>query len=120
MPFFLVTYKTVVEADDDQDAARKAIEKIEGGERVVLEVKFDEKTSTRVVIRARNVGQPNGLEDLPSDEDSQAAGAEAKSPEEAELASVFQPAASGRFGKGSLLTAVAAIIFLPLLVLLFR
>lgn len=53
MPFFLVTHRSLVEADSDQDAAVKALEKIDRGRKLEFEVKFDEATITRVLIERK-------------------------------------------------------------------
>lgn len=50
MPFYLVTHRSLVEADTDQDAAVKDLEKIEAGGKLSFEVKFDEDTVTQVVV----------------------------------------------------------------------
>ena len=50
MPFFLVTHRSLVEADDVEHAARKAIAKIESGGRFEVEVKSDVATIATVVI----------------------------------------------------------------------
>lgn len=56
MPFFLVTHRSLVEADSDQDAAVKALGKIENGSKLEFEVKFDEATVTRVFLERASAG----------------------------------------------------------------
>lgn len=55
MPFFLVTHKSLVEADSDHEAAVKALQRIENGGKLEFEVKFDEATITLVVLSGREV-----------------------------------------------------------------
>ena len=59
MPFFLVTHRSLVEADSDHEAVVKALEKIENGGKLDFEVKFDEATITHVVISGRNTAKPS-------------------------------------------------------------
>jgi len=50
MPFFLVTHRSLVEADSEHGAAVKALEQLDRGRRLEFEVKFDEATITSVVL----------------------------------------------------------------------
>ncbi|MFJ1311855.1 hypothetical protein [Agrobacterium sp. P15N1-A] len=50
MPFFLVTHRSFVETDSEQSAAVKALEKLDRGRKLEFEVKFDEATTTRVLV----------------------------------------------------------------------
>ncbi|WP_313605303.1 hypothetical protein [Rhizobium sp.] len=50
MPFFLVTHRSLVEADSEHGAAVKALEKLDRGRKLEFEVKFDEATITSVVV----------------------------------------------------------------------
>ncbi|WP_312405407.1 hypothetical protein [Rhizobium sp.] len=64
MPFFLVTHRSLVEADSEQDAAVKALGKIEGDRKLEFEVKFDEATITRVFVERASAGlasPPSGI-----------------------------------------------------------
>lgn len=53
MPFFLVTLRSLVEADNDQEAAIKALGDIERGGKIRFEVKLDEANVTHVVLGER-------------------------------------------------------------------
>jgi len=53
MPFFLVTLRSLVEADNDQEAATKALGDIEKGGKIRFEVKLDEANVTHVVLGER-------------------------------------------------------------------
>lgn len=55
MPFYLVTQTSLIEADDEQAAALKAIEQIRAGTETQVAVKADETTTTYVVVPARPV-----------------------------------------------------------------
>lgn len=59
MPFYLVTHRSLVEADSDHEAAVKALEKIEDGGKLDFEVKLDEATITHVVISGRKTSKPS-------------------------------------------------------------
>ncbi|MCR5942697.1 hypothetical protein FG152_18030 [Ochrobactrum sp. XJ1] len=73
MPFFLVTHRSLVEADSEQDAAVKALEKIESGRKLEFEVKFDEATITRVVLdKVREEPRSLQTDDPTSDQRQQA------------------------------------------------
>lgn len=50
MPFFLVTYRSLVEADSEHSAAVKALEQLDRGRKLEFEVKFDEATISSVVV----------------------------------------------------------------------
>lgn len=56
MPFFLVTHRSLVEAVSEQDAAVKALGKIEGDRKLEFEVKFDDTTITRVFVERASAG----------------------------------------------------------------
>jgi hypothetical protein len=53
MPFYLVIQTTLIEADDENAAARKAVNLIRSGGKVAVTVKADETTLTHVVIPAK-------------------------------------------------------------------
>jgi len=55
MPFFLVTQTSLVEADDENDAAIKAIGEIRSGIRVQVTVKSDELTTKTVTVEAEAI-----------------------------------------------------------------
>lgn len=57
MPFFLVTQTSLVEAQDEQEAAQTAFDRLRSGGQVTVAVKSDETTITHVVVAAR-VEQP--------------------------------------------------------------
>lgn len=73
MPFYLVTHRSLVEADSDHEAVVKALEKIEDGGKLDFEVKFDEATITHVVISGRKTSKssPESQEKLVVSEDTQ-------------------------------------------------
>ena len=52
MPFFLVTQTSLVEAQDEQDAARTGVDRLRSGGQVTVSVKSDETTITHVVVAA--------------------------------------------------------------------
>ncbi|MBX5272638.1 hypothetical protein HJB99_28920 [Rhizobium sp. NLR17b] len=52
MPFFLVTQTSLVEAQDEQEAAQKGVDRLRSGEEVIVAVKSDEATVTHVVVAA--------------------------------------------------------------------
>lgn len=52
MPFYLVTQTSLVEADDVQAAAQKAVDNIRAGGRLTVGVKSDERTVTHVAVAA--------------------------------------------------------------------
>jgi len=52
MPFFLVTQTTLVEAQDEQDAAQTGVDRLRSGGQVTVSVKSDETTITHVVVAA--------------------------------------------------------------------
>ncbi|MBU1313117.1 MAG: hypothetical protein KJ947_21430 [Alphaproteobacteria bacterium] len=65
MPFYLVTHQSLVEADNDQDAALKALEKIGSSDRLEFKVKLDETTITHVAIAGRRqISLPSTAPDL--------------------------------------------------------
>lgn len=53
MPFFLVTQTSIVEAQDEQDAAQTGVGRLRSGGQVTVSVKSDETTITHVVVAAR-------------------------------------------------------------------
>lgn len=53
MPFYLVTQTSLVEGDDEQDAAQKAIDRIRSGAQIAVSVKFDEMTVSDVIVPAK-------------------------------------------------------------------
>ncbi|WP_113221655.1 hypothetical protein [Agrobacterium sp. fls2-241-TYG-188a] len=52
MPFFLVTQTSLVEAQDEQQAAQKSIGRLRAGGEVSVAVKSDETTITHIMIAA--------------------------------------------------------------------
>lgn len=52
MPFFLVTQTSLVEAQDEQEAAQKGIDRLRSGGEVTVAVKSDETTIKHVVVAA--------------------------------------------------------------------
>ncbi|MGQ8633921.1 hypothetical protein ACUTJJ_20855 [Agrobacterium sp. DKPNP3] len=52
MPFFLVTQTSLVEAQDEQEAAQTGVDRLRSGEQVTVSVRSDETTITRVVVAA--------------------------------------------------------------------
>ncbi|WP_254229183.1 hypothetical protein [Agrobacterium salinitolerans] len=52
MPFFLVTQTSLVEAQDEQDAAQTGVDRLRSGGQVTVSVKSDETTITHVVVDA--------------------------------------------------------------------
>ncbi len=52
MPFFLVTQTSLVEAQDEQEAAQKGVDRLRSGGQVTIAVKSDETTTTHVVVAA--------------------------------------------------------------------
>ena len=52
MPFFLVTQTSLVEAQDERDAAQTAVDRLRSGGQVTVAVKSDETTITHVVVAA--------------------------------------------------------------------
>lgn len=52
MPFFLVTQTSLVEAQDEQEAAQKGVDRLRSGGQVTVAVKSDETTITHVVVAA--------------------------------------------------------------------
>jgi hypothetical protein len=57
MPFFLVTQTSLVEAQDEQEAAQTGVDGLRSGGQVTVAVKSDETTITHIVVAAR-VEQP--------------------------------------------------------------
>jgi len=53
MPFFLVTQTSLVEAQDEQEAARKGVDRLRSGGQVTVSVKSNETTITHVVVAAK-------------------------------------------------------------------
>ncbi|UHS62971.1 hypothetical protein HRR99_15190 [Agrobacterium vaccinii] len=52
MPFFLVTYTTLVEADNEVAAARDAVDAVRSGSEIRVTVKSDEETTRVVAVSA--------------------------------------------------------------------
>ncbi|TQN57145.1 hypothetical protein FLX27_28045 [Agrobacterium tumefaciens] len=52
MPFFLVTQTSLVEAQDEQDAAQTGVDRLRSGAEVTVSVKSDETTIAHVVVAA--------------------------------------------------------------------
>jgi hypothetical protein len=52
MPFLLVTQTSLIEAQDEQEAAQKGVDHLRSGGQVTVEVKSDETTIMHVVIAA--------------------------------------------------------------------
>ena len=52
MPFFLVTQTSLVEAQDEQEAARKGVDQLRSGGPVTVSVKSNETTTTHVTVAA--------------------------------------------------------------------
>ncbi|NKK81345.1 hypothetical protein ELI13_31445 (plasmid) [Rhizobium ruizarguesonis] len=52
MPFFLVTQTSLVEAQDEQEAAQTGVDRLRSGGQVTVAVKSDETTVTHVVVAA--------------------------------------------------------------------
>ncbi|TCR67863.1 hypothetical protein EV561_14921 [Rhizobium sp. BK376] len=50
MPFYLVTQTSLIEANDERDAARKGIDQIRSAVQVNVAVKSDETTVTHIVV----------------------------------------------------------------------
>jgi hypothetical protein len=50
MPFFLVTQTSLVEAQDEQEAAQKGVDRLRSGGEVTVAVKSDETTIKHVVV----------------------------------------------------------------------
>ncbi|MFB4374949.1 hypothetical protein RAC92_15405 [Agrobacterium sp. CR_3] len=52
MPFFLVTQTSLVEAEDERDAAQTGVDRLRSGAQVAVSVKSDETTITHIVVPA--------------------------------------------------------------------
>ncbi|NTI26568.1 hypothetical protein G6M87_32730 (plasmid) [Rhizobium rhizogenes] len=52
MPFFLVTQTSLVEAQDEQEAAQAGVDRLRSGGQVTVAVKSDETTIMHVVVAA--------------------------------------------------------------------
>ncbi|WP_093002088.1 hypothetical protein [Rhizobium sp. NFR07] len=52
MPFFLVTQTSLVEAQDEHEAAQIGVDRLRSGGQVAVSVKSDETTITHVVVAA--------------------------------------------------------------------
>lgn len=52
MPFFLVTHTSLVEAQDEHEAAQKGVDRLRSGAQVTVSVKSDETTITQIVVPA--------------------------------------------------------------------
>jgi hypothetical protein len=57
MPFFLVTQTLLVEAQDENEAAQKGIDRLRSGDQASVVVKSDETTITHIVVQAK-LGKP--------------------------------------------------------------
>ncbi|SEI19448.1 hypothetical protein SAMN05216228_104626 [Rhizobium tibeticum] len=53
MPFYLVTQTSLTEADDEEAAARIAVDQIRSGSKVAVTVKSDETTVSHIVVPAK-------------------------------------------------------------------
>jgi hypothetical protein len=58
MPFFLVTQTSLIEANDENEAARNAVDQIRSGKQVTVTVKSDETTISHIVIAAKSEDGP--------------------------------------------------------------
>lgn len=56
MPYFLVTHTSLIEADDETQAAQKAIAKIKAGQGLAFDVRFDQNASKHVKVSASDIG----------------------------------------------------------------
>lgn len=72
MPFYLVTYTGLVEAEDDVGAAEKVMEKLQSDPRVTFTVKLDENSVKHVSVTRR--AEPAG--EAPSAQPSMDTGGE--------------------------------------------
>ncbi|CUX66344.1 conserved hypothetical protein [Agrobacterium tumefaciens str. Kerr 14] len=52
MPFFLVTQTSLVEAQDEREAAQTGVDRLRSGAQVSVSVKSDETTITHIVVAA--------------------------------------------------------------------
>ncbi len=52
MPYFLVTQTSLVEAQDEQEAAQAGVDRLRSGGQVTVSVKSDETTITHVIVAA--------------------------------------------------------------------
>ena len=52
MPFFLVTQTSLIEAQDEQEAAQTGVDHLRSGGQVTVSVKSDETTITHVTVAA--------------------------------------------------------------------
>lgn len=65
MPFFLVTQTSLIEANDENEAARNAINRIRSGNQVTVTVKSDETTISHIVVAAeQNISPVLQIADL--------------------------------------------------------
>jgi len=53
MPFYLAIQTSLIEADDEEAAARIAVDQIQSGNKVAVTVKSDETTVSHIVVPAR-------------------------------------------------------------------
>jgi hypothetical protein len=65
MPFYLVIQTTLIEAEDENTAAEKAINQIRSGKKVVVTVKSDETALTHIVVPAKADDQASAAMDEP-------------------------------------------------------
>ncbi|CDZ29104.1 hypothetical protein [Neorhizobium galegae] len=71
MPYYLVTQTSLVEGEDEVEAARKALTKLQSGGAVEFTVKYDEENIRQVTVAnalASGVAQPAPQEVRPSPE----------------------------------------------------
>ncbi len=54
MPFFLVTQTSLIEAQDEQEAAQTGVARLRSGGQVTVSVKSDETMVTHIVVDARD------------------------------------------------------------------
>ena len=52
MPYYLVTQSSLVEAQDEREAAQTGVDRIRSGAQVIVSVKSDETTITPIVVPA--------------------------------------------------------------------
>lgn len=54
MPFYLVTQTSLIEAENEHDAARKGIDQIRSGVEIAVAVRSDEANVTHIVVAAKS------------------------------------------------------------------
>lgn len=116
MPFFLVTHRSLIEADSDREAAVRALEKIENTDKLAFEVRLDEANITHVVLDARRV------EREPSENDERLASSEQRevliAPADAGQHLMGSSPPAGELMRPDKATAAIVAIFLGSLVLM--